>query len=155
MLNFQSFQRDINGSYRVLQNQFGEIIIDETKMITMPMGMIGVPETNHMALSACPIVRFGQCCILQSLDNEKIGFLILPINIDNNPWIEPEELVDALNAINIATSDAAIALVLCKDNEGNINANVRAPIFLDTKHRVGAQFVLPNQQLSTSMRLEI
>jgi flagellar assembly factor FliW len=140
---------------RVICNQFGALEVDENKSIFMPMGMIGIPNTNNLAMLSCPIEALSHCCILQSLQDDNISFIVLPLNIQSNPWINYEELTEVIIALGITLENAIVCLVLSKASKDIMTANARAPVFLDVKHQVGAQFVMPNSELSTHMPLPV
>ncbi len=153
MLNFEIFHNDTRKSI-IIPSKFGDLQINEDKAIKMPIGIIGVPNTNILALSVCPIPKLSQCFVLQSLQDRDTSFLIFPISIHNPPLYSSAELQNASLSIGISIQNVAIATILCKNQDGSITANLRAPLFFDTHDCVGAQFVMPNNKIPTSYPLD-
>lgn len=133
---------------RIINNQFGEFEVDLTKEILFPTGLIGIAQASKFALIPCPIEKFKDFMVLQSLERDDLAFMVLPINdIKQSEFHEDGELESAAKQIGIDPRDAAVVLVVSlKNNEGakKLVTNTRAPIFIDCQYMAAAQFVLSN-----------
>ena len=57
----------------VMTLRFGEIEIDESRIIEMPVGIIGFEDRRFVIISPD---RYGQFFWLQSLDNPDLAFVV-------------------------------------------------------------------------------
>lgn len=93
--------------------------------------------------------------LLQSLDSD-LCMMTLPIEASSSKFHEQSDIDDAREYLGIAKEDLAMLLVVSmKDIAGakKLVANTRAPIFIDTKHQLAAQFVLPNASYDMQQEL--
>ena len=134
---------------------FGSIEVDAEKVIVFPKGLAGF-ENNTRFMLAHEVDRpQGNTFTLQSLDEPTLAFEIVdPTTLGFNYELA---LTDADNALlqSPAAEDVLVMQVLFKANEdgkGAITPNLRAPLVINTKARVGLQKVMesmrPNITLS-------
>lgn len=133
---------------RIINNQFGEFEVDLTKELLFPTGLIGIAKASRFALLPCPIERFKDFMILQSLERDDLAFMVLPIgDIKQSEYHEAGELESSAKLLGIDPEDVAVVLIVSmKQNEDGkkLVTNTRAPIFIDSKYMAGAQYVLSN-----------
>lgn len=134
---------------------FGAVEVIPEKVINFPNGLVGFEQNKrfmlvHEADKAQPVSY-----TLQSLDDPTIAFQIVdPTTLGFNYELS---LSDAENALlqTPAADDIAVMQVLFKQEEGGkagISPNLRAPLVINTRLRVGLQKVMetmkPNITLS-------
>lgn len=134
---------------------FGSVEVSPEKIITFPNGMVGFESSKRFMLAHeeghTPPTSFT----LQSLDDPNLAFQIAdPTNLGFNYELA---LTDAENALlqSPAPEDVAVMQVLFKkeeDGKATITPNLRAPLVINTKARVGLQKIMetmrPNITLS-------
>lgn len=149
-------QRKMNETeIRTILNQFGSFQVNTDSAINFPQGLIGVTGTNNFCVLPCPHEKFKGFMLLQSLDSE-LCLMTLPMEASNSKFHSTSDLDDAREYLGIAKEDLAMLLVVSmKDMDGakKLVANTRAPIFIDTKHQLAAQFVLPNANYDMQQEL--
>ena len=131
---------------KVIQNKFGEISVNLGNAIYCPYGLVGMPEQISFALANCPIEKFATFKLFQSLIDETLVFMVLPLDLEN-PIIAKEDLLEAFEIAGVEEKDAGIVLIASTKEleEGKvITVNARAPIIIDAKNKAAIQFVLPN-----------
>ena len=132
---------------KVIHNKFGEITVRLDKEIFCPQGLLGMPDYTSFALANCPMKKFSTFRLFQSLEEDSLVFMVLPIPL-NNPIIKTEDLKEALQIAEVNEEDAAFLLISgTKEVNGSkvITVNARVPIIIDTKKQAAMQFILPNQ----------
>lgn len=133
---------------RTINNQFGEFEVDLTKELLFPTGLIGIAKASRFALLPCPIEKFKEFMILQSLERDDLAFMVLPVgDIKQSEHHEPGDLESSAKLLGIDPEDAAVVLIVSmkqSENGKKLVTNTRAPIFIDCKYMAAAQYVLSN-----------
>ncbi|MDF3047081.1 MAG: flagellar assembly factor fliW [Candidatus Midichloriaceae bacterium] len=141
-------EKQIESTIRIIQNHFGEFKIDISKEVTFPNGLIGMNPATKFVIAPCPIEKFKDFMVLQSLQNDDLALMVQPINdINSSDYHEGTELTDSAKAIGIDPSSTAVVLVASlKEEEGlkRLVVNARAPIFIDATNMTAFQYVLTN-----------
>ncbi len=130
----------------VVDTRFGRLEFDPAQSIAMPRGMMGFPEHKVFALTSVPDPRVQNFMLLQSLTDSGLSFLALPLSLESG-ILEIRDIEMARQDLGIASEDfAAIVIVSIRNVGGNAQTtvNLRAPVFLDARHRTGWQYVLSN-----------
>lgn len=130
----------------VLTTRFGDMEFDRTQAIHMPRGLPGFAEKRLFGLANLPQPHLQQFNLMQCLDDAELSFIILPLDPAVG-IVDPADLKAAAAAINIAEEDLAVVVIVAIRDVGGrpeVSVNLRAPILLDTRNRVGAQHVLTN-----------
>ena len=133
---------------------FGSVEVNPETVITFPAGLVGFENAKRFMLVHEEVKAELASFTLQSVDDPTLAFQIVdPTALGFNYELG---LSDAENAM-LQTPDAgdvAVMLVMFKQDEekGGIQPNIRAPLLINTKARVGMQKVmekmLPNVTLS-------
>ena len=134
---------------------FGSIEVDAEKVITFPKGLAGF-ESNTRYMLAHEVDRpQGSTFTLQSLDEPTLAFQI--VDPGTLGFSYSLALTDEENAVlqSPAEEDVVVMQVLYKqeeDGKAGICPNLRAPLVINTRARVGLQKVMetvrPNITLS-------
>lgn len=127
---------------------FGEIEIDENKIITFREGIPGFDGLNRYIVlyngdETSPF-RWLQC-----VDDGQLAFAVInPFMILGNYDIEiSEETVDSLNIESI--SDVMVlAIVVVPEDPNKMTMNLKAPVIINTKNNSGMQVVLDTDMYS-------
>lgn len=135
---------------KIQTRKFGEIEVDENKMLTIPEGLPGFPGYERFALLEDPnTVPF---CWLQSEQEPKLALVVM------NPFVfKPDYKLD-LDAVmkmqgwnDASREDLSVYVVINISNrqeDKEITANLIGPIVINTKNRQGVQVVLSDTTYS-------
>ncbi|UCV05265.1 flagellar assembly protein FliW [Dechloromonas denitrificans] len=133
---------------------FGGVEIDPEKVITFPNGLVAFEKNKRFTLVHEEGKTQPSSFTLQSLDDPFLAFQIVdPTTLGFNYDLL---LSDAENALlqSPAPEDVAVMQVLFKsEGEGKaaISPNLRAPLVINVKARVGLQKVMENMQTNITL----
>lgn len=125
---------------------FGEVELDDNKILEFPNGIIGFEEYKHYAI-LYDTDKEDETGIswLQSLDEPSLALPVVdPFAIISEyaPRIE-DELLKPLN--HATDEDLIVLLVLTVPSDmTKVTANMKAPIIINAKERKGVQLVVDN-----------
>lgn len=139
-------ETDAQSEKVVLATRFGDMEFDRAQAVHMPRGLPGFAGKRLFGLANLPQPHMQQFNLMQCLDDADLSFLILPLD-PGIGIIDPADLESAAAGLNIAEDDLAVVLIVAIRDVGGrpeVSVNLRAPILLDTRHRIGAQYVLTN-----------
>ncbi|MBE5859771.1 MAG: flagellar assembly protein FliW [Butyrivibrio sp.] len=119
---------------------FGEIDIEDEKIITMPFGMVGLPDLQKFALLHDKDKPVAAIWYLQSMDEPDIAFPVIdPLSIkeDYNPQIKEDdvELLEPLTNKNLLI----LVTVTVPEDITQMRVNLNAPILINTDTGKAAQ----------------
>lgn len=125
---------------------FGSVEVNPESVITFPNGLVAFENSKKFMLAHEEVNGEPASFTLQSVEDPALAFQIVdPTALGFHYELA---LTDAENAIlqTPSVDDVAVMLVLFK-NEGDkaeISPNLRAPLVINTKARVGLQKVMEN-----------
>lgn len=123
---------------------FGEIDIQDDKIITMEGGMIGFPEMQKFTLIYDEEKgNKSHIMWLQSMDDPQTAFPVInPITIkeDYNPSVN-EELLHPLGEMSPEDTFVLTTVRVPKDIH-DMSINLKAPIIINMKNNRGAQIII-------------
>lgn len=128
---------------------FGSVEVSPEKIITFPSGLVGFEESKRYMLAHEEGAEHPTSFTLQSLDDPNLAFQIVdPTSLGFNYELA---LTDAENALlqSPAAEDVVVMQVLFKkeeDGKAAITPNLRAPLVINTKARVGLQKIMETMQ---------
>jgi flagellar assembly factor FliW len=108
-----------------------------------PDGLLGFAAHRHFRLEPQSLCG-GRCMRLQSVDDDELGFLVLAVE-PGPATPSPAELDQVRLDRCIAAEDLVVLLVVAvrpASGGWEMSANLRAPIVIDSRRRVGWQVVL-------------
>lgn len=124
---------------------FGEITIDDDKIIEFPGGIVGFPDLNKFAIVHDSEKTDGSSLsFLLSLDEPAFAMPVMDPHIvkpDYNPMVEDDLLIP----LGELTPEDTIVLVTVTVPRGEIEkmtVNLMAPVIINAKTRKGAQVIL-------------
>ncbi len=122
--------------------RFGEIEIDENKIIFFPRGILGFPEQRRFVL--LPHREDSPFCWLQAVDDPDLTFVVVnPFVI--NPDYKPEFKDEVLSGLEIEEGDVIDLLSIVtvpRENPQAMTANLLGPIVINVSKRLAKQVVL-------------
>jgi flagellar assembly factor FliW len=125
---------------------FGEIDIEEDKLIHFENGIIGFPELKTFTL-IYDEEKKGKASIswLQSMEEPELALPVmdpLDVEADYNPMVE-EEFIKPLGEFTSEDLLALVTVTVPKDIK-KIAVNLKAPIIINTKTRNAGQLIVEN-----------
>ncbi len=122
--------------------RFGEIEIDENKIIFFPRGILGFPDQRRFVL--LPHREDSPFCWLQAVDDPDLTFVVVnPFVI--NPDYKPEFKDEVLSGLEIEEGDVIDLLSIVtvpRENPQAMTANLLGPIVINVSKRLAKQVVL-------------
>ena len=130
--------------------RFGQVDIDESRVITFKDGLLGFPERRRFALiqTADDAVFFW----MQSVDDPSLAFLVcdpLVFVPDYQAQARPDD-VKTLGLHDLA--DCRV-LVIVNKVDGYLTANLLGPLVIGAHSLLAKQLVLADRRYSTRQRL--
>jgi flagellar assembly factor FliW len=129
-----------------MDTRFGRITVDRNQPIIFPNGMLGIPDRMQFCLTRFPSEKMARFKLLQSLEDNQLSFITLPIDMVN-PLIEQADLEQAARDLDIDLPSLAILVVVTVHRESGmakLSTNSRAPILVHAGRRVATQYVFPH-----------
>lgn len=123
---------------------YGSVDVNPDNVITFPNGMVGFENSKRYMLVHEQENNDSASFTLQSVDDATLAFQIIdPTAVGFNYELA---LTDAETALlqNPAAEDVAVMIILFKPEVGqaDIKPNLRAPLIINTRARVGLQKVM-------------
>lgn len=130
-----------------VETRFGPMEFGRSNTFRMPHGLLGFADKRDFGLANLPAERYGHFMLLQSLEDDAVSFLVLPLEVVPE-LIAAEDLEEAIGAAGVAPEEAIVLLIATarKDEDGTItlSVNLRAPLIVDAEHHTARQHVLNN-----------
>jgi flagellar assembly factor FliW len=125
---------------RIKTIQFGEIEVEKEFVFIFENGLLGFDDLREFVLiSDESTVPFRW---LLSLENPNIGFpLLSPWHIDIS--YSPGKDFDL-------ETEVLMAVITLEDENGDMSANLKAPIVFDVKNQLGKQVILTSDKFLTN-----
>ncbi len=126
---------------RISTTRFGDINIDESRIIQMLGGMLGFEHLKRYVLliqdEKIPFWWF------QSIEDGSVAFVIIN-SLAVKPDYEPVVSDDEVKLLEIASPEDAVlfSVVTIRSDPFKVTANLRAPIVINAKKMLGKQVVL-------------
>lgn len=125
---------------------FGSVEVNPDSIITFPNGLVGFENSKRFMLAHEEINGQLASFTLQSVEDPALAFQIMdPTALGFHYELAMSETENALLQTP-AIEDVAVMLVLFKQDEDKpaISPNLRAPLVINTKARVGLQKIMEN-----------
>lgn len=127
---------------KIITRDFGELEVDESRIITFPEGIIGFEDKKKYALLS-PLGDEVFPMWLQSVDAKEPCFVVYdPMEIygDYKFGISDEE--QELLRIDENSPYRCLAVAIVPEDYRKTTINLRCPIVVNTKDRIAAQIIL-------------
>ena len=134
---------------------FGEISVEDDKIITLPSGIIGFPDlTKFTFIHDSEKEGGGSIIWFQSLDEPQFALPVLdPISIkpDYNPTIN-DELLKPLGELTEENLYVVVTIKVPRDIK-EMTINLRAPIIINTDTLLGGQIIVEDEALPVRYKI--
>lgn len=137
-----------------LATRFGPVPLDPGRQIRFRGGLPGFPSVETFQLEPLPGLE-SELMLLQAVDAPDIGFITLPLPLDM-PVLRPNDIAEVARMLDIEAGELMIlAIVTLASGASGFEAflNLRAPVFIDVRRKVGAQVVLGDPSYPLRHRL--
>ena len=130
----------------------GEIEVSPERVITFPAGLPGFEACRQFALLHTEGSEAPTLFMLQSLDDADVGFTVttpdvLGLNYEfalSDAEVEDLQLTDP--------ADASVLLIVRRDGDNPVHANVMAPLVINTATRRGLQKIIGKVDTSVTLK---
>ena len=136
-------------------NVFGEIEIDDDKVITFESGIIGFPELNHFVMVHNSERPDARASWLISVEEPAFALPVIDPLLakeDYNPMIE-DELLKPLGAAEDSDYLILTTISVPKGNPRGVTTNLKAPIIINTATMQATQLILDDESLEIKYRI--
>ncbi|MCP4118204.1 MAG: flagellar assembly protein FliW [Desulfobacteraceae bacterium] len=130
--------------------KFGEIEIDETKILTMPDGLLGFPGFERFALLEDP--KTVPFCWFQSLEESNLALVVMnPFLFMQDYKLDLDGFVAAKGWKGVKAEELQIYVVvnISQGEEGKkVTANLQGPLVININNNEAFQVVIPDSVYS-------
>ena len=128
----------------IVTTRFGEIDIDESKIIDIRGGILGFEHLKKYVLHLDDDNPFWW---FQSLDDGAIAFVVI------NPYSAKADYEPTISDIDVklleiegAEDVVLLAIVTIRQNPFSVSVNLRAPLVINAKKKIAKQIILEDVQ---------
>ncbi len=146
MLNQSASSDNKSNTPRLVHSRFGEVMVDPTKAIQFSRGLLGMPDRFRFSLIKFPSEKMQQFMLLQSLDEDALSFITLPLPAEN-AIIAHSDVQMACKDMQISESNLALLVIVSvhrSPSDVRLSVNARAPLLIDAERKIGMQYVFQN-----------
>lgn len=127
-------------------SRFGQLEVDEKRLITFDQGILGFPEQNEYAL-----IQTGQGSgfyWLQSVCTDDLAFVVCDPRLFVADYQVPVKL-EELHTIGLSDPEEAQVFVIVNKIDDLLTGNLQGPLVVNVGNRQGRQLVLSDKRYST------
>ena len=127
-------------------SRFGQLEVDENRLITFDEGILGFPDQHQYAL-----IQTGEGSgfyWLQAVDNADLAFVVCDPRLFVADYQVPVKL-DDLKIIDLTEPDTAQVFVIVNKVNDLLTGNFQGPLVINVTNRHGRQLVLSDKRYST------
>lgn len=135
--------------------RFGEVSLREDRLITFKNGLLGFTHCTTFGLSRIPNADESPILLLQCVNEPEIAFLVADPKILGLE-IKKDDLDKAVKESSMIKENVQTLVILTmydQDESYYLTANLRAPIFVDSRTRQAKQHILANKEYTTQHKL--
>ena len=132
---------------KVTTKVFGEITIDDERIITFPNGIIGFPDLTKFAMIHDSEKGLDSIHWLQSLDEPAFAMPVMdPLIVypDYNPEVD-DELLKHLGELRSEEMLVLVTVTVPKDIK-KMSANLKGPIIINSADRTATQVIVEGDE---------
>ena len=136
--------------------RFGEIQVDQNRIIRFPKGLLGFPKYQDYVLieSGSPDEPEAECNFwwLQSVDLPELAFVVTDPTLFVSSYkvpIHPEQMI----GLGVKSIDEAQVFVIVNKRDNVLTGNLQGPLLINVAHRLGEQLVLSDRRFTTRVPL--
>lgn len=127
-----------------LVTRFGPVPLDPDRQVRFRGGLPGFPRIERFQLEPLPGLE-SELMLLQAIEVPDIGFITLPLPVEDMCVLRSSDVADVTRMLDIDLGELMIlAIVTLAQGAAGIETflNLRAPLFVDVRRRMGTQVVL-------------
>jgi len=134
--------------------QFGEIEIEEDKILSFPDGLIGFDECKQFVLITDEDLEPFQWLICIDEGNEEIGFPLLPPFLFVPDYLKnlPKDLREELKS-NSESPLNVLNVITIRGNNDEMTINLRGLVIIDVEKKEGKQIILTSESIPVDFPL--
>lgn len=124
---------------QVKSTRFGELEIEDEKVICLPEGMLGFAEKRFVLLTP---PKLGPFCWLQAVDNPDLAFVVVDAKscVSDDAFALTEEESRALELSEQSEVIFLLVVTMAPDPK-DITVNLQGPVALNPERRLARQIV--------------
>ncbi len=132
----------------MVNTRFGEVKVNSHNRFTLTGGPLGMESFEDFCLIEFEKTE-GPFLLFQSVDNQNVGFVVIPTSYSNSP-IKKADLDEICTNLAIEENKLlALFIVSFDKNENNaMSINLRAPIILNIVEKKAYQYVIASEEYS-------
>lgn len=137
------------------ETNFGKVALRDDRLISFPNGLLGLGWCTVFGLSRMPDADESPLLLLHCVNDPAITFLCADPDVLGTP-LKEEDKKKAIKEVGYTPKDVQFLAILTLYNDGDagyLTANLRAPVIIDSRQRVGRQHVLSNKDYSTQQKI--
>lgn len=130
----------------VQTSRFGQLVVDDSRLITFPEGVLGFPQQHDYAL-----IQTGDGSAfywLQSVDRPELAFVVCDPRLfvaDYQVPVNSEELA----CIGLTDFEQAQVFIIANKVNGMLTGNLQGPLVVNVATRQARQWVLSDRRYGT------
>ena len=132
---------------KIITKLFGEIELDDAKIITFPNGIIGFPDMKQYLLIHDAENKNGKISWLQSVEEPGFAMPVIdPLKLleEYDPFVE-DEMLAPLGTLKPDEMLVLVTMTIPSDIT-RMTANFRAPIVINAANRTACQLIVDNEE---------
>ncbi len=134
----------------VQTTRFGEIEVDDSRVITFDKGLLGFPAYTRYVLLQLSEESFFYW--LQSVDIPDLAFVVTDPRSFVSSYRVPFKQED-MDELGLASLDDAEVFVIVNRHDGMLTGNLQGPLVVNVISRTGQQLVLSDKRFTTRVPL--
>lgn len=127
----------------VIETRFGKVTVYRKHPILFSKGILGMPDRTEFCLTKFPSPKMARFKMLQSLEDDALSFITLPVD-NNNPIFDAADLTQAAQELEISANELTVLLIVSVHREPKgirLSVNARAPLLMNAVKRTAVQHV--------------
>jgi flagellar assembly factor FliW len=135
---------------QIQTSRFGEVAINEQRILTFPDGLLGFPDdTRYVLLETAQDASFWW---LQSIEQPDLAFVVTDPSLFVPSYRVPISR-QQMEGLGIGSLDEAQVFVIVNKREQLLTGNLQGPLVINVAQRIGEQLVLSDRRFTTRVPL--
>ena len=126
--------------------RFGPFAVAEEQVVRFDEGILGFPDSHRYVL--IPHEPESPFAWLQSLDEPNLAFLVInPAVVKQDYAVQLPSVVAEMLKLRDVSEGIVLAIVVVPQDPRKMRMNLRAPVVINTRERLGRQIILEDTSL--------
>ena len=130
--------------------RFGQIEIDDQRVITFPKGLLGFPKYKRYVLIEPSEESYFWW--LQSTDTPDLAFVVTDPSLFVPTYRVPIKQ-EQMNELGLGSIDDTQVFVIVNKREHVLTGNLQGPLVVNVQNKIGEQLVLSDRRFTTRVPL--